>query len=187
VWLQDVVGAWCHRSLVRSVGGSGVWVRVSLETVADLDSRSAGLDKFLVVAGLVHGELCSDIANCRVETRMNELGIVLLHHLLLNHGLILCLLRKLRAEEEKLSRDEDLQKQSVENCHTRPRVEGGQRKEYHVNQDMSRTEETSESQRNWERIPDRQLPNVRRPVRMSSRLRRFRCYQIREVAQGCRR
>jgi hypothetical protein len=127
---------------------------VSLKAVPDLDCRGTSLNKFLVVVGLIHRELCSDIADGRVETWVNKLGVILSHHLLLNDSFILSLLRKTRAEEEKLSRYKYLQEQRVENRHARSGIQGSQRKEYHVNKDVTRPEETSEPQRDWERIPD---------------------------------
>lgn len=123
VRLHYVVGGWGEGSFLRGMIRSGIWVRVDLETMANLNCRGPSLHKFLIVVGLVCRELCTDIAHRRVKTGVDKLGIVLFHHLLLNHGLILCLLRKSRTEEEKLSRNKGLQNECIQNRHTWSGVE----------------------------------------------------------------
>lgn len=110
------------------------------EFLLDDGCRSADLDEGLLILGVFSGALRTDIANNRVQARANELGVVLVEDLLVDDGCVLDLLGVPRLDEEQLDREDELQDDAVEDRDTWPRVQGHQRKEHHVYQDVAGAE-----------------------------------------------
>lgn len=160
-----------------------VWVRVGMERATYLRSRSTSLHEFLVLLGLVLGELRAGISHDRMQPRVHKFGVVLVQHLLLNDSIVLSLLRELRTEEEQLGRDDALQNKRVEDGDTWARVQRSKGQENHVHQDMSGSKQTEEPQRDGQRIPDRHLPHIGFLVWVSARLGRVRCDNSSKVSK----
>lgn len=74
---------------------------------------------------------------------MDKLGVVLVHNLLLDEGVILGLLCKSRREEQHLTGENHLHHNGIEYSHTRLRIQWRQRKGEEIGQYVSRAEQTN--------------------------------------------
>jgi hypothetical protein len=74
---------------------------------------------------------------------MDKLGVVLVHDLLLDNGVVLGLLRESRREEKHLPGKNHLHHDGVEYSHTRLGIQRRQREGEEVGQHVSRAEQTN--------------------------------------------
>lgn len=136
---------------------------------------------------LIFRNLCSDIPNDGMDARMNKFRVVFMHDFLLDNRLILGLLRIERGQKKELNREHHLEKQGVENGDTGTRVERRKRERNQVHEDVARAKEAYEADRNGQRIPDRELPDISGLVRMSARACRLWGDQVRNESKRRRR
>jgi hypothetical protein len=95
-----------------------------------------------------------------MNTRVDKLGVILVHHFLLNYRIVSALLGKSRNKEKELDGENSLDKKRIEDRHTRTGVERCKWKEEDVNKNMPRAEEAKEADRDRKGVPNRQFPYV---------------------------
>lgn len=117
---------------------------------------------------------------------MDVFDVIFVHDLLVYNSRVLALLGEARVQEQQLRRENDLQKEALEDRNARARIEVRKREEEHVDENVTRAEEAEHSQRRRVWIPHLHLPHVTRLVGVSPLFGGFGSQDFLNKSQGGR-
>lgn len=161
----------------RDVVGIDVFgvIRVGVGAETSLEKDGGGVSvhfavSFIAGSGACIRVLCRDVANKRVESRVDILDVVLAHDLFVNDRRILLLLGEEDPEHVQLRRKQCLEKKGCKDCDARAWVGRCGGEEEPVDQNMAGAEETEQTKTNGNRVPDGDFPHIAGRVWMRPRL-----------------